>query len=558
MSKKAAPWIVLTTEKPGMDAQNRNAINEWCGVVGKQSYRRPRKVNIQFPSRAVNWKNQQRSNSDPLKVADFLDDFEDQPLPSARPRPAQHTESSDNNRPGEAILESLTKSATGSGARSRKKKGSVSTAMKQRRDERNWEVDWAASVFCKDGSMGIRVDPFDCVPGTTSDPRQGEIVDYYKQILDPGVVATFFVFDMRSTYGRMPLECLMDDGFRPLGLASIAGTMSSVKHAAVNREYILAQLGKGMRLLRQRLSRPDGADGDIVLISIMFLAASAYLTGDLGGFKVHTKSLKQLVAARGGLDHLGYGGSTKTVLLQWDAAWKLSTGDSLWVDDRPRKMPIYPPLPLDEPTRALVDRLPLGFRELCTRGLICVELLDILARMTTALSYKSSRNIPYDQKIGQHDDYLSVSSLHTLSTPNEKGSTRPPTLEALLTLGLILFSSTAFNEMRATPVIFRGPKDALYEHLLRLGPESHKLGDDAQSQCLRWLWAVTVDAWRDASRELMPQGRHLQTQFYNRYSSHWETSQDLVNMLKRFFWSEDLVQFQKASFESFKANGEVS
>jgi hypothetical protein len=96
-----------------------------------------------------------------------------------------------------------------------------------------------------------------------------------KQILDPGVVATFFVFDMRSTYGRMPLECLMDDDFRPLGLASIAGTMSSVRHAAVNREYILAQLGKGMRLLRQRLSRPGGADGDIVLISIMFLAASA-------------------------------------------------------------------------------------------------------------------------------------------------------------------------------------------------------------------------------------------------------------------------------------------
>jgi hypothetical protein len=201
--------------------------------------------------------------------------------------------------------------------------------------------------------------------------------------------------------------------------------------------------------------------------------------------------------------------------------------------------------------------LPLGFRELCTRGLICVELLDILARMTTAMSYKSSRNIPYDQKIGQYDDYLSVSSLQTLSTPNEKGSTPPPTLEALLTLGLILFSSTAFNEMRAIPVIFRGPKDALYEHLLHFEPDSHESVDDAQNQCYQWLWAVAVDAWRDASRELMPQGRHLQIQFYKRYSSNWESSEDLAKMLKRFFWSEDLVRFQKASFESFKAKGEV-
>ena len=41
-----------------------------------------------------------------------------------------------------------------------------------------------------------------------------------------------------------------------------------------------------------------------------------YVTGDLKGFDVHRKSLKQLVAMRGGLDQLGFGGGTKTVLLQ--------------------------------------------------------------------------------------------------------------------------------------------------------------------------------------------------------------------------------------------------
>ena len=358
---------------------------------------------------------------------------------------------------------------------------------------------------------------------------------------------------MRSCYGSMPLECMMDDDFRPLGLASIAGTMSSVRHAAVNREYVLAQLGKGMRNLRQRLSRPSGTNGDIILLSVMFLAATAYVTKDLEGFEVHTKHLKQLVNEHGGLDHLGYGGGTKTVLLQWDAAWKLSTGNSLWVDERPQKEPVYPPFPLDKLTIALIEHLPIGFRALCRKGLICVELMQILSRMTIAMSYKSARNIPYDQKIGQYDDYMSVSSLRGLGTSDDSRKSSSQRLEALLTLGLILFSSTAFNEMRATPVIFRGPKDALYEHFMSTGTGSFDASDNSQQECYQWIWAITVDSWRDASRELMPQGSQLLSRFHERYASDWETSENLASVLKQFFWTEDLVEFHQRSVDSHKA-----
>ena len=64
MPPKSAPWINLTPDRPGLDAQSRGAINEWCGVVGKQEkHRRHHKRNIQFPSRAVNWKTQRRSKA---------------------------------------------------------------------------------------------------------------------------------------------------------------------------------------------------------------------------------------------------------------------------------------------------------------------------------------------------------------------------------------------------------------------------------------------------------------------------------------------------------------
>ena len=242
---------------------------------------------------------------------------------------------------------------------------------------------------------------------------------------------------------------------------------------------------------------------------------------------------------------------TVTEPLRWDSAWTLSTGRSLWIDERPRNEPVYPRIPPSKATRVLVKRLPTGFQELCNRGIICIELLQALSRMTTAMSYNSPRNLPYDQKIGSYDDYLSISSLQPPIRDRGRSSSR--LLEALLSLALILFSSRAFNDMRATPVLFRGPRDALYELLLSSESDPIEFGDDAHNQCYHWIWAVTVDAWRDASQELMPQGYKLLFHFHSRHGLQFATSEDLVTMLKRFFWTDDLIDFHKQSFDSFKA-----
>jgi hypothetical protein len=215
--------------------------------------------------------------------------------------------------------------------------------------------------------------------------------------------------------------------------------------------------------------------------------------------------------------------------------------------------PIYPNIPLNKQYLGLIARLPVGFRELCMQGGICVELIHVLSRMSTVMSHKSSRSIPYNQKIGQYDDYLSVSSLHALRTPDGTYKSPSAILEALLSLGMILFSSTAFNEMRATPVIFRGPKDALYQHLLYSDLDPLDFETEAQVKCYQWIWAVSVDAWRDAAREILPQGTELLGQFYSRFASQWRSSDELVAELKRFFWTEDLLKFHQQSFKSFQA-----
>ena len=202
----------------------------------------------------------------------------------------------------------------------------------------------------------------------------------------------------------------------------------------------------------------------------------------------------------------------------------------------------------------MVDRLPIGFQRLCRTAVVSVDFLHVLARVDLAMSYKSSRKIPYNQRRGAHDDYLAVSSLQDFYGLENDGKNSSGQLEALLALGVLLFSSTAYNEMRATPVLFREPRDALYERLL-LGSDAKISGISgiAEDECYQWIWCVAADSWRDASRELLPQGHQLLAKFHNRYASRWANPQDLVVLLQRFCWTDDLINFHIRSYGCFKA-----
>jgi hypothetical protein len=183
MSKKAAPWINLTRERPVLDAENRDTINEWCGVVGKrEKIKASKKRNIQFPSRAVNWTKQQRDKTLLEKQPDNHQASTSKKRPIARSKPSLQSNA-----------EVLPKSPPKRSSHGFKKKCN----SHQNRSTGNFLTNLATPIFKieedgttvlnihtvpsllrKDGSMGIRVDPFDCVPGTRDDPRQGEILDY--------------------------------------------------------------------------------------------------------------------------------------------------------------------------------------------------------------------------------------------------------------------------------------------------------------------------------------------------------------------------------------------
>src|ERR1700744_4226210 len=106
MSKAAAPWIILTADKPGLDAESRGAINEWCGVIGRQAkYRRPKNSNTPFSSLAVNWKTQKQPDSDRLEAVKLLTELEGRSLHGGRSFLDRRSKSGDDVDPEATALE---------------------------------------------------------------------------------------------------------------------------------------------------------------------------------------------------------------------------------------------------------------------------------------------------------------------------------------------------------------------------------------------------------------------------------------------------------------------
>lgn len=195
MSKKTPPWIVLTTDKPGLDAQNRNDINEWCGVIGKQQkYRRHRKKKIQFFPRSVYWKKHPPSHGDRPEISELLADGLDEHS-STKQRAADVTDSDDSLDLQRPVSQPSLKTYQRPVRKERRKNGEQTPSFCPPRSDSIAEhsrsspdMRWSlrrpdiaeepSTLLWRDGSMGIRVDPFHCVPGTKDDPRQAEIIDY--------------------------------------------------------------------------------------------------------------------------------------------------------------------------------------------------------------------------------------------------------------------------------------------------------------------------------------------------------------------------------------------
>lgn len=382
------------------------------------------------------------------------------------------------------------------------------SVVKRRQRMRTMQFSWRAGSVGSDAclSNGWRADPFG-----NQDPFYGRIVDYYANIITPVNHPIYAIFDVTNVYTSFYLELLEDEDYMPAGLAMVGAVMQGLTQPE-NRmtEDVRYNHAKAVARLRGKLAvatseKVNSAD-DITIITMLALASFSRLLGDTVAYKAHRENMSRMIASRGGLDNLGYGGLTKCVLMQWDQFWVFQTeATSMFPNARPEHHPVYPAIPLSDDLQDIFAKVPSGFQTLIVRGKISVELMETLSRAADVaeggIEAITPGNMYQTRHQTNHDFIEACPCLGTVDGDK-------PNLEKQLTLALLLYCANAFTDARSSTSLYAAARMELTRLLLR-GQNDWSIPPEEESAF--WVCAVCVDSWRraDSSTQLLPYGVKL-------------------------------------------------
>jgi hypothetical protein len=135
--------------------------------------------------------------------------------------------------------------------------------------------------------------------------------------------------------------------------------------------------------LRHRLSDPRLEHGlsDEVVATIVYHALIQILCGDFESMGLHMKALRNVTAARGGADNLGWNGYLKGRANQVEGVW------SIWDYRRRNALPdrvgtlVYPHHLFNPTLCSQIAAMPSGFHELAPKRRLSVQTIDVLRKM---------------------------------------------------------------------------------------------------------------------------------------------------------------------------------
>lgn len=291
----------------------------------------------------------------------------------------------------------------------------------------------------------------------------------------------------------------------------------------------LRHQGAALAQLQRAISQSWARVDDYTICSVLMIALLARLYGNQQSHAIHCHYLQKMVEQRGGLDDLVFDGVTRCAILQWESFWALDTGRSAFQGLRQLKAPIYPSVPLPSELRLRVNKLPVGFQRLAHQGKLAIDVLELLGRVATQTPAKSTLSINTAQwSRRKYDDFWEA--CRCLADPR-------PGLQKFLCLALLLYCVDEYSpqrQFRRGMTIFGGPRALLTRELPKLSCR-----DEAETECLMWIWMVVVDAWSsdcEKDGDLPPIGlqclHDLRRAFPN--ITTWE---DMRSVLRKFFWS---------------------
>ncbi|OAP56700.1 hypothetical protein AYL99_08812 [Fonsecaea erecta] len=406
-------------------------------------------------------------------------------------------------------------------------------------------------------TRGVRVDPFDCIPGTD---RYGAAlaIDFLIHYIMPTVASINEAFNVVNVYGHWVLENMAkyEDFFHVLlGLTKVAHTAIACPGSPLPQDAFI-HAGQAMSKLRARLAKPDARVDDGAILTILYLAMFERGLGNESAYKAHRAQVDQMVASRGGVCRLGVGSSARTTLTVL-----LSLSGDL-PPDSPPDTPATTKLTLQqaswiqfEDDTKTMEQLPCGFRNLARAGALSLETLQIIHRISVKQDW-SPQDPTYKGKYGEEMSkvYGPVAGQawnfwDACAAFRAPEGPRGPSLEKMICLALFRYCANRANHLRPKACIYHSATTQLTARL----PEFRVSSSRTERDCLIWIWLVAIDSWAMAqnSAELSHEGRQLLLKMRKAMPElqDWEWW-DLESLGQKFFWRDDIRILLKAIWES--------
>jgi hypothetical protein len=287
---------------------------------------------------------------------------------------------------------------------------------------------------------------------------------------------------------------------------------------------------RGLRT--QLLSRTYNNDTGPVFLTMLFMAILDDELGESAAFNIHRKQLRLMVDAEGGIS--GCQGAQAVVATT--SQFSVGIGPSGTEEDAAHTPPIhYPVHPLPGEFLTMLKRLPLGFQDLASDGLVSFEtmrILDRIVRMSDRAEHgNSTESLPVDEV-----PFTNIrQACPALSIPDGPDG---PRMERLLSLALIRYCVNYFSVDRLKMVAYHTVTIELVKGLAKI----RLPGTGLLREVFLWQTMTAVDSWSAGHGKLAKEGGLLLDIVNNRFPETRKWDEDLWRhfQLRWGFWTENL------------------
>lgn len=300
--------------------------------------------------------------------------------------------------------------------------------------------------------------------------------------------------------------------------------------------------GNTLRRLRRSLMAEQGFDSDANILAIQCLLGMDYILNDMTAFGVHMNGMNSLVAARGGIDEVGWQAITKPNFEALQTAWTVISARTQKAretspDAPPNKViqiPEYPKHPFNPQLCAMIAKLPHGVSEIALKRVLSMPVLEVLAQ-TAEWTKEMERRSPQTRDVTaisrhQAEEYFDMLNTIELNTN-----------ETLLCLGVLAHCISTYTNAAISPVDQR--RLDLHVRKLRLNLKLWTYGDkatgpvDVENDCLIWSALVIAATTGQGDGHENQEAWSIFVRVMDEYdfARDWKL---LKRRISKFFWND--------------------